>query len=169
MAATEYLTREELEQLLHSITAPRDRLLVRLLYESGCSISELSDLKTSAVAHDGTVHFSDRTATISPELAGELLKQADTYIFHTRQTPNITPKRIQQILKPYIAGVHKGKVTPHILRYTHIIHAYTHGLPLAAIAEQTGLTCIRLGQIVASLPVQKGYSAFFAGKKGVRP
>ena len=165
---TEYLSREELEQLLHSIQSPRDKLLVRFLYESGCSISELSELKTSTLHADGTLLIGSRKAVISAELAHELLKQADTYVFHTRQTPTITPKRIQQILKPYIAAVHKGKVTPHVLRYTHIVHAYTQGVPLAAISEQTGLTCVRLGQIVAELPVQRGYGTFFSGKKGVR-
>jgi site-specific recombinase XerD len=161
LGVTEYLQKEELDKLIHSITNPRDRLLVRLLYESGCSVSEISELKTSAVHPDGTIHFIDRTAFISTELAQELLKQADQYIFHTRQTPTITPKRIQQILKPYIASIHKGKTTPHILRYTHIVHAYKQGLQLQVISEQTGLTPIRLAQILGDMPSQKGYGAFF--------
>jgi site-specific recombinase XerD len=161
----EYLAPEELDRLLSSIDNQRDRLIVRLLYESGCSISEISELRTTAVHSDGAIHFADRTAQISGELAQELLKQASTHIFHTRQTQTITPKRIQQILKPYIAAVHKGKTTPHILRYTHIIHAYKQGLQLQAISRQTGLTAVRVAQIVAEVPTSKGYSALFARRK----
>jgi integrase len=162
----EFLQREELEQLLNSIDNPRDRLLVRLLYESGCSLHEISELKANAVQADGTIHFSDRKAVISAELARELLQQASTYIFHTRQTATITPKRVQQILKPYIAAIHKGKTTPHILRYTHIVHAYKQGLQLGAISQQTGLTPVRVAQIVAEVPQAQGYGAFF--KRGGR-
>jgi integrase len=163
---TEYLSREELEQLLQAVPSQRDKLLVRLLYESGCSISELSDLRTHAIHTDGTVSFGSRKAHISSDLAQELIKQASTYIFHTRQTPTITPKRIQQILKPHIASVHKGKITPHVLRYTHIVHAYQQGLPLSVISQQTGLTCVRLAQIVGELETQKNYTAFFAKRGG---
>ena len=158
---TEYLQNDELEKLFASITNLRDRLLARFLYESGCTVSEASELKTTGIHSDGAVQFPDRKAVISSELAQELLKQAGSHVFHTRQTESITPKRIQQILKPYIAAVHKGKVTPHILRYTHIINAYKHGVQLHAISQQTGLTPVRLGQILADVPVQKGYGLFF--------
>jgi integrase len=162
---TEYLQREELDRILSSITNTRDRLLVRVLYETGCSLHEISELKTTNVYSDGTIQFTDRRAQISVDLAHELIKQADHYIFHTRQTPTISPKRIQQILKPHIAAVHKGKVTPHILRYTHIIHAYKQGLQLSAISAQTGLTPVRVAQIIADVPSTKSYSAFFTHKQ----
>jgi len=157
----EYLGTNELETLFSSIQNERDKLLARFLYESGCTVSEASELKTTNVHKDGTIIFSDRTARISTNLAHSLLTQAGSYIFHTRQTPNITPKRIQQILKPYLSAVHKGKVTPHLLRYTHIMHAYERGVPLPAIASQTGLTMVRLGQILADSTSKQGYNAFF--------
>lgn len=158
----EYLAPDELQTLLDSIPHARDKLLARFLFESGCSISELSALRSSAVHPDGTVDFGDRVSRISPDLARELLAQASTYVFHTRQTPTITPKRVQQILKPYIASLRKNKTTPHILRYTHIVHAYTQGLRLQAISEQTGITAVRVAQIVADIPTTDGYGSFFA-------
>ena len=158
---TEHLQHDELEKLFASIATARDRLLARFLYESGCTVSEASGLRTTAVRPDGTVQFPDRKAVISPGLASELLQQAGTHVFHTRQTASITAKRIQQILKPYISAVHRGKTTPHILRYTHIIDAYRRGVQLSAISQQTGLTSVRLGQILADVPVQKGYGLFF--------
>ncbi len=167
MGVIEYLEFEELGQLLHNIASERDRLLARLLYESGCSIAEISELKTSAVHADGTIHFAGRVATISPDLAAELLRQASTHIFHTRQTPSISPKRIQQILKPYLSRVHNGKNTPHLLRYTHIVHAYKQGISLGAICKQTGLTAVRVAQIVESINSSKNYNNFFK-QKGVR-
>lgn len=157
----EFLRHEDLERLFSSISNSRDRLLCQFLYESGCTVSEASELKAINLHGDGSTQFSDRKAVISPALATALLKQANTYVFHTRQTINITPKRIQQILKPSIAAIHKGKITPHILRYTHIIHAYQRGIPLSAICQQTGLTTVRLGQILADLPSQRDYTAFF--------
>lgn len=162
----EYLQKQELERFLQSIPNERDRLLAQFLYESGCAISEVCELKTSAVHADGTVQFDDRKANISAELAKKLLAGAGTHIFSTRQAATITAKRVQQILKPYLALVHKGKITPQLLRYTHIIHAHNQGIPLHAISEQTGLTAVRLAQILADVPAQKGYGQFFDPGKG---
>lgn len=162
----EFLQKYDLERFFQSIPNERDRLLAKFLYESGCSVSEVCELKTTAVHPDGAVQFDNRRANISAELAKKLLENASTYIFSTRQAATITAKRVQQILKPYLSAVHKGKVTPHLLRYTHIIHAYNQNIPLHAISQQTGLTTIRLAQILADVPGQRGYGGFFDPGKG---
>ena len=162
----DHLSTHEIQQLFTSITNQRDRLLAQFLYESGCSVSEASELKASSIHRDGSIVLKDRVVRISTTLAHALTNQANQYVFHSRQTPTITPKRIQQILKPYISAVHKGKTTPHLLRYTHIIHAHTKGIPFQLIAQQTGLTTVRLGQILADLHSTANYNAFFEKEGG---
>jgi len=128
------------------------------LFESGCSISEAAAIPTQALNDDGTLALPNRTVAIPPTLAQALKAQAGTYLFATRQTATITPKRIQQILKPYLTRIHTGKVTPHVLRYTHIIHAYRQGVSIQAISSQTGLTPVRVAQIVATVPAPARYT-----------
>lgn len=160
-----YLQQAEIEELLRSIPNTRDRLLAQFLYESGCSVSDVIALKSNAIHGDGTVHFSKRSAQISQQLAQELLSNAGTYIFSTRQTPTITAKRVQQILKPLLARYQKRKHTPHVLRYSHVVHAYLHGVSLHAISKQTGLSAQRLAQILEHIQ-GKQYSIYFSGKGG---
>ncbi len=151
----DYLDYEEYQSFISSIERERDKLVAQFLYESGCTVSELAELKTSAIRSDGTITFSDRAATISPQLAHTVLKQANAFAFSSRQDESITPKRLQQILKPHLARIRRGKVTPLVLRYTHIVHAYQQGLPLTTICKQTGLTPVRLAQILSNLPTQQ--------------
>jgi integrase len=154
----DYLDHEELEALLRQLDRSRDRLLVRFLFESGCSISETASIASSSLSPDGVLTLPDRTVVISPSLAQDLLSQAGAFLFSSRQTQTITPKRIQQILKPHLKLVHTGKTTPHVLRYTHIVHAYKQGVPLQAISLQTGLSAARVAQIVADVPSTKAYT-----------
>jgi integrase len=132
--------------------------MARFLFESGCSISEAAAIRNAALSADGTLELGERTVIIAPDLASELKTQAGEYLFSTRQAATITPKRIQQILKPYITRVHKGKNTPHVLRYTHVVHAYKQGVPIRSISSQTGLSAVRIAQIVADVPPPRRYS-----------
>jgi site-specific recombinase XerD len=148
----DYLDQESYERLLSTIEQRRDRLLAQFLYESGCTATEAAELKTNHLHRDGTLTVAGRSAKISTSLASELLEQAGSHLFTSRQEDSITPKRIQQILKPYLKRIHRGKATPLVLRYTHIIHAYLQGQSLNTICSQTGLTAVRLAQILADLP-----------------
>ncbi len=165
----EYLEPEEYATFVRSIQRERDRVLAQFLYESGCTATEAALLKTHALRSDGTVTFDDRTASISPTLAHAILEQAGAHLFTSRQEDSITPKRIQQILKPYLARVHHGKTTPLLLRYTHIIHAYRQGNSLSTICEQTGLTAVRVAQILEDLPEERArYILAGKGRGGVQ-
>jgi integrase len=148
----DYLEPESYQLLLRSIERERDRLLTELLYEAGCTTTEAAQLKREDIQTDGTVHFPDRTVPIPPALARALLEQAGSHVFTSRQQDCITPKRIQQILKPHLQKMRLHKTSPHVLRYTHIVHAYHQGRSIAAICKQTGLTTMRLAQIIAELP-----------------
>lgn len=161
----DYLDQNEYEQLLKTIEQRRDRLLAQFLYESGCTATEAAELKSSSLHSDGTLRVNGRTTTISRALTEELLAQAGSHLFSSRQEDSITPKRIQQILKPYLKTVHAGKATPLVLRYTHIIHAYLQGQSLATICSQTGLTAVRLAQILADLPADASYTLRSGGSQ----
>lgn len=76
-------------------------------------------------------------------------KTPSKYLFSTRQSSNITQKRVQQILGQYqIKGI---KITPQIIRYTHIAHAYQKGVAIQDITKQVGLRRSRTIEIFSQL------------------
>jgi len=94
----------ELALLASALENIRDRLIVKIFLETGCKVGELSDLKVKDF-EDGKVFFSERFVLISKELFGEVgdyvlknrLKNGD-YLFFGRQSCQLTPKRVQQIV-----------------------------------------------------------------------
>lgn len=165
----EYLTQKQIQQLKSLATAPRDRLLIEVQYQTGCSVSELVNIKKTDL-EKRAIHIQDRSCIVSEQLLKDLSAYAAThdspYIFATRQSPQLTCKRVQQIVKRYVRKVSPSitKKTPHILRYTHIAHAIKQRIPFAAIQQQTGLGEMRLSQLFAELsePEHKEYRKVFA-------
>jgi len=131
-------------------------LLIEVQYQTGCSVSELIDIKKSDVRKD-SIRILDRTCYVTSSLIDALVafgKSHDSpFIFATRQSPQLTQKRVQQIVKKYLARLPGDidKKTPHILRYTHIAHAIKQHIPFSAIKQQTGLGELRLSQLFSEL------------------
>lgn len=165
----EYLTQQQLQRLRELAKAPRDALLIEVQYQTGCSVSELINIKKADVA-SGRIRIQDRVCVVTPKLTEQLLSYAKThkspYVFATRQSPQLTQKRVQQIVKKYLRKLSctLNKKTPHILRYTHIAHAIKQHIPFSAIKQQTGLGELRLSQLFSELSENdlQGYTEVFA-------
>lgn len=164
---TEYLTQQQLEQLEARTKAPRDRLLIRTQYETGCTVSELVSIKREDLREHG-IRVGERDCHVSQELLEELRRYAQThrsdYLFTSRQNDSLTTKRVQQIIKQALNKLSADieKPTPHLLRYSHIIHAAQQHIPLKDIMAQTGLAEQRLSQILSELPTdQEAYRRLF--------
>ena len=165
---TEYLTQQQLEELKARTKAPRDRLLIQTQYETGCTVSELVNIKREDI-NKHSIHVAERECRVSKQLIEELSlyvqRHQSPYVFASRQNQNLTTKRVQQIIKALVNKVDKEiqKTTPHLLRYTHIIHAAKQHIPLPAIMRQTGLAEQRISQILSqALDDEDGYERLFA-------
>lgn len=165
----EYLTQQQLHQLQARTKAPRDRLLIQTQYETGCTVSELVNLKREDLKKH-SILVDERECYVSEhlleELAVYLRRHQSSYVFTSRQQHKLTTKRVQQILKELLEELDAPiqKTTPHILRYTHIVHAAKQHIPLSSIMRQTGLAEQRLSQILTqAIPEQANdYERLFA-------
>lgn len=165
---TEYLTQQQLERLQALTKVPRDRLLIRTQYETGCTVSELVEIKREDLGKDH-IKVGERKSHVSKSLLEALRAYLRThhspYVFTSRQNNSLTTKRVQQIIKQALKRLDADleKQTPHLLRYTHIVHAAKQRIPLKAIMDQTGLAEQRVSQILSELPSQEEeYGRLFA-------
>jgi integrase len=162
----EYLTQQQLHHLLSLADAPRDRLLMQTMYQTGCTVGELVTIRATDI-QERAILIHNRACQVSPQLTRELhaycTSHASVYAFPTRQSGRMTEKRVQQLIKGYLArlGLPLRKPTPHVLRYTHVAHALEKRIPLRDIMQQTGLKEQRLAQLAASLSLSEGYGRMF--------
>lgn len=167
-----YLQRDEWEKLVRSIFNLRDLILFVLFYETGCTVSEITHIRIKDVV-SGYVLIKQRKAVISPALYEKIqlfleLEGSDReFLFYSRQAKQITEKRVIQIVKTYAKRV-GFEVTPQILRYTHIAHAYERNIPINVIMSQVGLKKARAIQIFSELSVKSqadAYAGFYMTDK----
>jgi integrase len=157
---THYLSLEEVRRLITSVEERRDRLIFLILYETGCSLSDVVRIKAEDVAGN-TIRIKKpvlRFARISGRLAKELSEyikgnKIHTYLFATRQSKSISVKRVRQLFNRH--SLKWGlKLNPLMLRYYHIAHAYINGVFIDDISKQLGITKFRVFQVLQQLPVK---------------
>lgn len=159
----QYLTIDEWKKLESLAKEQRDDLITQLLYESGCTVNELVNIRKADIS-DNSLHIRPKNARnkegrhvyISNILVKKIAafskaNPGSIYLFSTRQSPQMTTKRVRQIVQGLCKkiGVDAG---PQVLRYTHIVHAYQKKIPLMAIQKQVGLKRSRAIEIFNQLP-----------------
>jgi integrase len=158
---------------LDSVTDKKTKIILRLLFETGCSLSEVTQItaedffKPTSSDQSFKIFFkkTSRTSMISSG-AGELLikfliannRANKDFIFSRDPKKPASVKRIEQIFSSLFPDS-----VPQQIRYMHIFAATQKGLGLDAIVSQTGLKRQRIGQILEILNVKKieSYSSFF--------
>ena len=151
--ASSYLGFEEWYSLVGSIHDEKTRLIFELFYYSGCSESELINIKFSDINFkSSSIKFKDRISAIPLQLAFKLksLKgfRASDYLFSSRQSAKISSKRIQQIVSETSEENFGKRITPQEIRTLHVCHALIKNQSILSISNQTGLTTQRIAQIV---------------------
>jgi integrase/recombinase XerD len=156
-----YLSFSQVDRLLASAKEERDSLILQILYEAGCTVSEIVNLKASDVIFDQSVirirhGNSQRPSYVSRELSLRIrayCKSAKSaFVFSTRQSDRMTTKRVRQIVESYGPAIGCPDLVPQLLRYTHIVHAHLKNVPLDAIRRQVGLERSRAIEIFTKLP-----------------
>jgi len=93
-----------------------------LIFETGIKVGELVNIKTKDIDFENNVLFIDnekapRAVNISEELKSllkEIANQNKEYLFYSRQSPKLSPRRVQQIFKIY--SKESSEVKPQELR-----------------------------------------------------
>jgi site-specific recombinase XerD len=160
-----YFTPQEINSIISLCKHMRDSVLVRTLYDLGCTVSEIVAIKVKEIDFDDmcikvNTEDSVRIAYFSEQLKEMLgrflniekkVNDSESYVFGTARG-QLTTKRVQQIIKECTTNAgFKSRTKPQILRYSHIVNAHLHHVPLPAILAQTGIKRSRAIQILAAL------------------
>ncbi|AJF61004.1 hypothetical protein QT06_C0001G0156 [archaeon GW2011_AR15] len=159
-----YITQKDMRKLIGSVSSQRDSLVIRIIYETGCSLKELAGIKVSDIA--GNMIRTGKAARFS-QISGKLSKDLKLYtegnsIKKESLLFDISGRRISQLTESHAEKILGTRLTPHDLRNLHIMHAYLNGVYLENIAGQTGLSELRIFQIISSFNVkpERNYGNF---------
>lgn len=164
--AIRHISSNDWQKFKQVIDNLRDKLIINLLYDTACTVSELCKIKIEDVdLKKGLIYISaDNTRTgqakvvrfskaTSADLKAYLaaIKNTRNFLFCSRKAKTITPRRIQQITHHYAekAGIQsayshdkRGRslhaITPHTLRCTHIVQALSKEVNVLAIYQHAG-------------------------------
>ncbi|MFH1915812.1 MAG: tyrosine-type recombinase/integrase [Nanoarchaeota archaeon] len=115
------LRSKEVRAILETISDKRDHLLVNVLYELGCTVSELVNIKVEDITPDSIlIGWQRRKVEISSGLRDEIknfLKNdsSSEFLFFTRQSGRLGVRRTQQIVKNCLES------KPSELRHVRIV------------------------------------------------
>lgn len=151
------LTKAEVELIANAVNNQRDKALILILYESGCRISELLNMRIKDISFDQFgcyILVSGKTGWRRVriiEYSKELLKwldshpiktipDADVWINLENLKGTITPAAVHKILKNISKKLSLTKsVHPHAFRHARATHLARH-LPEAVMKQMFGWT-----------------------------
>lgn len=140
-----YLSSEQIKELLRTPDINtrhglRDLAMLSLLYDSGCRVQELADLKIKDIKYDilpqvtltgkgnktRTVPLMMETGIILKKYIQLIVinykKRENDFLFHSHSKEKFTRQGITYILKKYASDINLGHITPHILRHSKAMH-----------------------------------------------
>jgi integrase len=161
----QYLTRSQVGELVAACRIERDRLFVRVGFETGGRVSELIDIRRSDIDISNRqirLHTLKRRTDLRrkrPEVfrwipvSDSLCADLGVYMLATRQ--KIAEPPVEDYLFPFTRqAAHKilskaGKraglvarggrdVSPHILRHSFAMNCLTQGVPITVVKEMLG-------------------------------
>ena len=145
-----YLTPEEAHQLIDAPYTERDRLFLRLLWETGVRVSEAIQIKLEDVGRDGIRVLGkggvQRVVFVQEGLVAAVLLYAqegpirrEEYLFPSRKGGHFTKQRADQIIKMAARRARvQRRVHAHLFRHGYAINFLNCSGRLDALQEQLG-------------------------------
>jgi integrase len=170
----EILSREEIRALEDAGPSERDKLIVRLLGDTGMRVGELCALRVDDIVVRGRQQFlhvrgkgsRDRLAPLPPDLARRVTRFAtrqrpadapsDRLFVGLRRAPGglyqpLTTSGVEQMLRGLGERANLGKrVHPHLLRHSYATYALQRGMNPILLADILGHTSLTMIQSVYS-------------------
>lgn len=143
----------------------RDLLIIEMLYDTGCRVSELVNIKLKDIDYgecsirvigkgskERIVYYGEYTKETLEKYLVErdiiLNNRNSEYLFVSKNNATITPRRVAQIIEVIIQNLAiKNNVTPHTLRHTFATHLLNHGADLRSVQELLGHSSLSTTQI----------------------
>lgn len=169
-----YLSEIDMDKILNFDKTPgykrdmyttRDLLIIELLYDTGCRVNELVNIKLKDIdvseknirvfgkgSKERIVYFGEYTIETLEKYLDERLEilenRPSDYLLVSKESGSLTTRRISQIIDSIIKLVAiKNKVTPHTLRHTFATHMLNHGADLRSVQELLGHSSLSTTQI----------------------
>ena len=145
-----YLTPDEAHALIDAAENERDRVFLRLLWETGVRVSEAIRVKLGDVGRDGIRVFGkgsvERVVFVHVTLVANILFYAhgaslgrNDYLFPSRKGGHITEQRADQFIKGIARAARlERNVHAHLFRHGYAINFLNCGGSLDALQEQLG-------------------------------
>lgn len=165
-----YLKEGELRQLLEAPRRMRDRLIIKLLYETGMRVGELSSLTIGDVDLESgeiTIQHAKRhqegrkvpivnswTKTMLRDYIGTRKNRKDPLFVSNKRGP-LSRRQIERLVHNYgtEVGLDKDKKHPHVLRHTHAVHALKSGIDLRTLQQNLGHSSIEVTAIYLTMDI----------------
>lgn len=178
-----FLQYDELEKIINSIELTdefniRNRLIIELLYATGLRVSELSNLKTSAInfkakeirvvgkgSKERIVFFGDYANEILllylKEARPKLAKQANEYLLLNKNGTKLSSRGIELVIEKIIKELSiKHHISPHTLRHTFATDLLNNGADLKSVQELLGHSSLSTTQIYTHLTNERLRSVY---------
>jgi len=165
-----YLKQDELKALLEAPRRMRDRLIIKLLYETGMRVGELTSLTIGDVdleAGEITIQQAKRheegrkvplvnswTKTMLRDYVGTRKMRKDPLFISNKRGP-LSRRQIERLIANYgqVVGLDKDKRHPHVLRHTHAVHALKSGIDLRTLQQNLGHSSIEVTAIYLTMDI----------------
>ena len=156
----------------HTSRGRRDQALLCLLYDSGCRVQELADIKVCdirlTVPAQVTVTGKGRKTRAVPltsetkEIIASYIKEnhleqaakQDTPLFYNCHGDKLTRQGITYILKKYTDPIGLADASPHILRHSKAMHMTESDINPIYIRDFLGHTDLKVTQIYSKTSVE---------------
>jgi len=143
----------------------RDLLIIELLYDTGCRVDELVNIKLKDINQgEKSIKVLGKGAKERVVFYGEYAKEylenylidrevllkgrKSEYLFVSLESNRLTTRRIAQIIEDIlkIVGI-KNKVSPHTLRHTFATHLLNNNADLRSVQELLGHSSLSTTQV----------------------
>lgn len=169
-----YLSVQEIKYILEKakLESTRHYTLLLVLYETGCRVQELCDLKweylrldnpsTISVCGKGNkvrvIPISSDVAQVLKDYKTNYCEKFDVYVFQNHSHTKLTREGVTHILKKYVKmaknehdDLFKINVTPHIVRHSRAMALITSGVDLIYIRDILGHVDLKTTEIYARI------------------
>lgn len=165
-----YLKEDELKSLLEAPRRMRDRLIIKLMYETGMRVGELAALTIGDVDLESgeiTIQRAKRheegrkvpivnswTKMMLRDYIGTRKTRKDPLFVSNKRGP-LSRRQVERLVSNYAedAGIEKDKRHPHVLRHTHAVHALKSGIDLRTLQQNLGHSSIEVTAIYLTMDI----------------
>jgi site-specific recombinase XerD len=165
-----YLKQDELKALLEAPKRMRDRLIVKLLYETGMRVGELTGLTIGDVDLESgeiTIQQAKRheegrkvplvnswTKSMLRDYVGTRKNRKDPLFISNKRGP-LSRRQVERLISKYgeLVGLDRDKRHPHVLRHTHAVYALKSGIDLRTLQQNLGHSSIEVTAIYLTMDI----------------